>query len=129
MNVASPTDPRIQLAVEFISSNLNHRLRISKLAALANLSVHHFCRLFRSQMGQTPRAYLRSVRMEKTARLLATSLLSIKEIMGMVGYNDKSDFSRDFKRSFGISPSEYRRQFLEVSLLRDRLLREERKAD
>ena len=47
--------------------------------------------------------------MEKARHLLATSLLRIKEIMAMAGYNSKSHFVRHFRRPFGLAPSEYRK--------------------
>jgi AraC-like DNA-binding protein len=46
--------------------------------------------------------------MEKAAELLVTSNLSVKEVMGKVGFNDKSDFVRSFKKAYGVTPSEYR---------------------
>ena len=48
-------------------------------------------------------------RMQKAGNLLATSRLSVKEIMAIVGYDNKSHFVRHFRRSFGLAPSEYRK--------------------
>jgi len=50
-----------------------------------------------------------SLRMQKAAKLLATSRLSVKQIMALVGYDNKSHFVRHFRRLFGQAPSEYRK--------------------
>ena len=47
--------------------------------------------------------------MEKARHLVLAGLLSVKEIMAEVGYKSKSHFVRDFRRSFRLAPSEYRK--------------------
>ena len=59
-----------------------------------------------------PTQYLRKLRMERALELLETSLLSIKEIAAKVGYNDSSHFMREFKKSYGSTPSQYRAAYL-----------------
>lgn len=103
------SDPRIRIVTEFMNANFHRRIRLAELAAAANLSSFHFSHLFKDQVGLPPGEYLRRLRMEKARHLLATSLLSIKEIMAMAGYNDKNTFARHFKRSYGPAPSEYRK--------------------
>lgn len=50
--------------------------------------------------------------MQLAKDLLETSFLNIKEIMSRVGFRDQSHFARDFRSTFGLSPIEYRKQFL-----------------
>jgi transcriptional regulator GlxA family with amidase domain len=100
---------RVQIAVAFLESNLHRKITSSELAQAANLSSSHLSRLFKSQTGLSPGEYLRRLRMEKARHLIATSLLSVKEIMVAAGYNSKSHFVRHFKRSFRATPSEYRK--------------------
>jgi AraC family transcriptional regulator len=100
---------RVQIAIAFLQSNLHRKITSSELARAANISSSHLPRLFKSQTGISPGEYLRRLRMEKARHLIATSLLSVKEIMGAVGYNSKSHFVRHFKRSFRVTPSEYRK--------------------
>ena len=127
MNPISPRDPRIQIAIDFMSANLHQRFLVSELAVLTNLSARQFSRLFRDQTGRSPGKYLRTLRMDRASRLLATTLMSVKQVMAMVGYTDKSDFTRDFRVAFGLTPSAYRQNFLDVIVLKDRLLRNQRK--
>jgi len=102
-------DSRVQITTAFLESNLHRKITASELAQAANLSSSHLSRLFKSQTGLSPGEYLRRLRMEKARHLTATSLLSVKEIMVAAGYTSKSHFLRHFKRSFRVTPSEYRK--------------------
>lgn len=102
------SDSRVRFVIGFMNANLQRRIPLTELASVANLSAPYFCRLFASQTGLSPGEYLRRLRMEKARHLLTTSFLRIKEVMAMVGYDTKSHFARHFKRSFGLTPSDYR---------------------
>ncbi|MFY9554043.1 MAG: helix-turn-helix domain-containing protein [Blastocatellia bacterium] len=102
---------RVRVAIDFMNANFHRRISLAELADVAHLSPSHLSHLFKTHTGVSPGEYLRRLRMEKARHLLATSLLSIKEIMAMAGYNHKSHFVRHFRRSFGLAPSEYRKRF------------------
>jgi YesN/AraC family two-component response regulator len=67
---------------------------------------------FLRETGLTVMEYLRGVRLDHAARLLACADRSIKEVWAGVGYNDASNFHHDFKRRFGIPPREYRAKMI-----------------
>lgn len=102
-------NPRIRIVTDFMNSNLHRRIHLAELAGAVNLSPSRFSHFFKTQAGLSPGNYLRRLRMEKARHLLATTLLTIKEIMAMAGYNSKSLFVRHFRRYFGLAPSEYRK--------------------
>lgn len=52
--------------------------------------------------------------MQDATTLLVTTFLSIKEIIAQVGFKDESHFVRDFKRIYGVTPTEYRKQNLVI---------------
>ena len=52
--------------------------------------------------------YLKLIRMQKAEQLLLSTFLSVKEIMNRVGISNESYFSREFKRTFGLAPLQYR---------------------
>jgi two-component system response regulator YesN len=102
-------DSRIQITTDFMKANLHRRIPLAELAEVANLSPSHISRLFKTQTRLSPGEYLSRLRMEKARHLVLAGLLSVKEIMAVVGYRSKSHFVRDFRRSFRLAPSEYRK--------------------
>ena len=86
-----------------------HRdLTLSELAERVNLSISYLHHLFKAETGTTPWLYLHSLRLETARELLVTTMLSVKQVMVRVGMKDKSHFGREFKKTYGISPSRYR---------------------
>jgi len=79
--------------------------RITDLAAAGHVSVGHLCRLFRKFGRQSPMAYLRHLRMNLAAEWLLTRQLPVKTIATELGYEDPHNFSRAFRRTFGIAPT------------------------
>ena len=86
-------------------------LSLAEMANSVNLSVWRLCHIFKSDVGMPPIRYLRQLRMQRAKDLLESSFLSVKEIAFQVGLNDESHFVRDFKSTYGYSPSLYRSQF------------------
>ena len=97
--------------IDFMNTNLHRRIPLHQLAEIACLSPSHLSRLFNLQTGLSPGEYLIRLRMEKARHLLATSFLSIKQVMATVGYDtrSRSNFVHQFKRYFDLAPSEYRK--------------------
>ena len=85
---------------------------LGKMAESVNLSAPYFCYLFKTITGVPPAKYLKSLRMQEAAMLLTTTFLSVKEIVTRIGITDESHFVRDFKRLYGMTPSEYRHSAL-----------------
>ena len=103
-------DGRIYYIEETISQNFGSPWTVRKLAVLIGLSAPHFQKLFREKTGIAPMAYLQRERLDRAGKLLETTLLSVKQIRIEVGIVDASHFTRDFKRKFGCTPTEFRRQ-------------------
>ena len=109
----SAVTARIQTARNFIHSNYHMSIGANDIASAANLSVDHFGRLFKTDVGVTPIQYLTNVRMEAARELVLTDL-PISEIALMVGIEDPYYFSRVFRRANGISPLKYRQKMAKV---------------
>lgn len=104
-------DSRVRRAVDLLRAHPDHRFKIPELARKVNLSHWHFSHLFLQETKTSPSQFARQLKFEKAKNLLESSFLSVKEIMAAVGINDKSHFTKDFKRMYGLAPREYRRRF------------------
>lgn len=103
---------RVKRVIELMQGDPSRNFSLGKMAQSVNLSAAYFCYLFKSITGVSPAKYLKSLRMEQSTVLLTTTFLSVKEIMRHVGLADESHFVRDFKRIYGVTPSEYRTRAL-----------------
>jgi transcriptional regulator GlxA family with amidase domain len=72
---------------------------------------------FRDLVGQTPIRYLTGARLGRAAGYLATTNQSLHAIARRTGYDSEASFSKAFKREFGRSPGEYRRQIAAKPIL------------
>jgi AraC-like DNA-binding protein len=105
------TDKRISIIEEKISSNFQRRWKPEELAGIVNLSKSRFEKLFKQELKISAMQFIKHLRLEKAKELLKTTLLTVKEIGFAVGINDQSGFVRDFKRKYGLTPTEYRKSF------------------
>ena len=101
---------RINQAAAFIEANLSHPVSLDEVAAAANFSPFHFHRIFSAFTGETIFEYLLRTRMKKAVALLMSGHPS-HAIAVEAGYQTTSAFTKAFKRSFGCSPTSYKRQF------------------
>ncbi len=99
---------RVKRVIELMQEDPSRSFTLGKMAESVNLSPPYFCFLFKTITGVPPAKYLKSLRMQQAASLLTTTFLSVKEIVRRVGLTDESHFVRDFKRFYGVTPSEYR---------------------
>ncbi len=102
---------RINLALKYIDNNLDFELSLESLSKMALYSPFHFHRIFKALVGETLHAYIIRKRIEKTASvLLHKRHISITELSLQYGFNSNASFTRAFKRFYGISPSEFRKE-------------------
>ncbi len=99
---------RLNLAREFMHSNIDRPINLSQIASNAYLSTYHFLRLFKEVFGETPRQYLIRNRLEKARKLLVNTKLSVTDISLEIGFESISHFTRLFNRRFGSSPGKFR---------------------
>jgi transcriptional regulator GlxA family with amidase domain len=106
-------DPRVAVVLNLIHERYRQGLTLQKLSGEVRLTKEHLCRLFKAETGISPARYLKAFRLKKGQELLEDTLMSVKEITHKVGVNDESHFVRDFKRVYGMTPTQYRsRNFL-----------------
>lgn len=100
----------LKSAIDFIDSNyMEEDISLNKAANAANVSANYFSALFSQNMGQTFIEYLTSLRMNKAKEYLRCTGMRSSEIAGRVGYKDAHYFSYLFKKTQGMTPSDYRK--------------------
>jgi transcriptional regulator GlxA family with amidase domain len=95
-------------AVEILTKEWSHPLRLDDVARRVATSPRQLQRIFADVAGLGFQSYLRLLRMARASDLLATTDLPVKEIGRLVGYGDASQFSKTFKRMYGVCPSKSR---------------------
>ena len=101
---------RINRAFEFIDNNLASNLSLTTVSEAAFYSPFHFHRVFKFVTGETLNEYITRQRIEKAAATLLHTSIKSMEVAHLYGFSDSSSFSRAFKKYFGVSPSEFKKQ-------------------
>ena len=101
---------KIQNLIQHIDSHLEEAITVYDLARAAGLSRSRLCHLFKAETGVAPMQYVKRCRIERARELLETTSLRVNEVRSRVGFPDRSHFVREFKGTFGATPSEYRRR-------------------
>jgi AraC-like DNA-binding protein len=109
---ADPTgfaSTRINHVLSYIGKNLANELRESDLAQLAGQSVSAFSRYFRRHTGLPFVQYVNRMRINLACQLLSDGELSVTDICFKAGFNNLSNFNRQFLAVKGMAPSKFRR--------------------
>ncbi len=101
-------DQRVQAAIALMKSNLRRDVPLAKLAQAVGLSSSRLRHMFKAHVNVTPMQYLNHLRMQEAKKRLETTSLSVKEIRTSVGIADPSNFTRAFKRAYGVTPTQVR---------------------
>ena len=98
---------------EFGSCIDNLKISLNLLAEEFHLSPQYISQLFKSEIGVNFLTYLTNLCMERAKKLLLSTALPVSEVAEQSGYGDYRVFTKAFKKSEGVTPSQYRRDFLE----------------
>lgn len=101
-------DARVEKVVSRMRTEFRQDPSLRELAQVVNLSQSRLRYLFKKETGVAPGHYLRAYRLEQAKELLETTFLSVKEIIRSIGVNDQSHFIREFKKTYGQTPAQYR---------------------
>ena len=103
-------ESRVNRVLDYIDRSLEKKLSLEELARVASFSPFHFHRIFKCMVGETLNDYIRRIKLEKAANILAhNERTSITEIAFDCGFSSSAVFARAFKENFGMSASEWRR--------------------
>lgn len=99
--------------VRYMQEHLKDEISLNVLANEFHLSAQYISQLFKNEIGVNFLAYLTNIRMEQAKKLLLSTDDTVAEIAEKSGYADYRVFTKAFKKSEGVTPSQYRRNFQE----------------
>lgn len=97
---------------KYMQERLSEDVSLHILSEEFHLNSQYISQLFKNEIGVNFLTYLTNIRMEHAKKLLLSTSLSIAEVSEQSGYGDYRVFTKVFKKSEGITPSQYRRDFL-----------------
>lgn len=100
----------MQKVIQYIIQNFQHQIYLNDLLEIANMSYSSFYVLFKNTYRMTFKEYLLNIRVGYACKLLTESLQNISETAYMCGFENISNFNRQFKSIKGITPSQFHKQ-------------------
>lgn len=96
----------IQQVRQYIDEHFVETVTLNRLAQHVSLSPYYLLRAFRAEVGMPPYAYLESVRIRHTQRLIKAGM-PLAEVAAEVGFSSQSHMTRQFKKIIGVTPGQY----------------------
>ncbi len=118
--ITNKSNEHIYGAMAYIYENLLNPITPKEIAEHIHISPNHLMHLFKLCTGRPVMDTVMGIRAERGKNLLESTTLSISEVAFQCGYPTLQHFSMHFKKMFGTSPSEYRKQVAEIDLLQSR---------
>lgn len=105
---------RLSGVFHWLSENYTSPVRLADAAQVAGMNENAFSRFFAQRTRKTFSGYVQEMRLQKAARLLIEDKISVTEICYECGYNNISNFNRQFLNYYQMSPVAYRKAFLQA---------------
>jgi AraC family transcriptional regulator len=99
---------KLQQILDYINEHLAEDLSLEVMAALVDMSLHYFCRLFKQSTGMSPHKYLTQQRIERAKQLLKLQNAAIADIAIQCGFANQGHFTKSFRQLTGMTPKVYR---------------------
>ncbi len=104
----SDIQQRVEQAIRWLTLQYSQPVSIENMAQALGYHRTHLSKMFKQYTGMPPMHFLLKIRMER-AKLLLLEPLTVEQIASSVGFSDALYFSKQFKKWYGCSPTEYRR--------------------
>ncbi len=96
--------------LKYLNKNYHKQLKLKDLSEMFYINKNYACYLFKRYTGMTYSEYLNKIRMERARGMLAATSYTIAEVAEKAGYTDYFYFSKLFKKTYGVTPSQYRQK-------------------
>lgn len=94
----------------YVQDHIFEKLDMDEVIQMSGLSKYHFRDVFKKITGENCAGYIQRLRIEQIAHLLLSTELTLEEIAAQTNYQTKNSLSKAFKKQFGISTSNYKKQ-------------------
>ncbi len=109
-SIGTKETDRLAILKAFLITNLPSRTLTTEIMAThLRMSRPAFCQWAKANLGQSPKQYLKQLRLERSLEFLTQGRISIESIAERTGFSDRYHFDREFKRHFNMTPAAYRR--------------------
>ena len=99
---------RLRSMIAYINQHYPERITLAEIAKIAGVSEREASRCFKKTIGQSPMEYLIKDRLNQSKKLLLETNMTITAICQQCGFSDSAYFGKVFRKSYGMTPSEYR---------------------
>lgn len=94
--------------LEYIEHNYHKNIKVQNIAHYIGINRSYLTNCFKSVLNMSPQEYILNYRMNQASLLLKNTNLPVNEIATQVGYDDPLNFSKSFKKVYGINPTSFR---------------------
>jgi len=101
----------ISFIKHYLETYYHESIQLEDLASMTHLSRFYISHSFKKEIGMSPMEYLIAIRIKESKILLRTTNYSISQVADIVGFTTPTYFSKQFRKSTGISPTDYREKF------------------
>ena len=111
------TSRRIKKVKDYITTHYSDRLSLDFLASMVGLTPTAFSRFFKTHTNQTLSEYIIDIRLGFAIRHLVDTSMTCSEICYLCGFNNLSNFNRQFKKKKGCTPTEFREKYYKTKII------------
>ncbi len=112
LDANSPSFVRLQKVHHYVIKNFHYPLQIEDVANVANMTPHSFCKYFKKTTKKTFMTFLNELRICHAKKLLIENRIPISQICIESGFNNISNFNRQFKTGTNMTPSDFRMMYI-----------------
>lgn len=112
----SPVNDKIDAIYNYTLSHFSRRITLQEIATAVDINAHSFCRYFKTRTQKTYWQFLLEVRVGHACKLLVERKMNIVDISQACGFNNLSNFNRQFKALIHLTPMQYAKSFIPAKL-------------
>ncbi len=98
----------VEHTLEYIEHNYHKNIKVQGIADYIGITRSYLTNCFKSVLNMSPQQYIQNYRMNQASIMLKNTTLAVNEIACKVGYDDALNFSKCFKKTYGVNPTNYR---------------------